>query len=260
MYWLKKLISAGLQPCSVLLAMVVVGLILLRFTRKHRAGKILFLVGCVGMFLSSIDPVSNALVRPLESTYPPLLPLASEPVTTLSDGSAAPVWIVILGGGSTVEAGLAPLQQLSSGSVARLSEGIRLQRLFPESKLLLSGGADHSRLVAGAAQSLGVPRDRMVLAPAVLDTVDEARALHSVLGKERFALVTSAMHMPRAMALCRKTGMHPIAAPTDFVSDNERWSPRHLLNLFPNAGAALVLENTLHEYLGLAWAQLRGQI
>jgi uncharacterized SAM-binding protein YcdF (DUF218 family) len=260
MYWLKKLISAGMQPHSVLLIMIGVGLILLRFTKKHRAGKILFLIGCGGMFLSSIDPVANALVRPLESTYPPLLPSATEPVTTLSDGSAAPAWIVVLGGGSTVEPGLAPLQQLSSATVARLNEGIRLQRLFPESKLLLSGSAAHSHLVAGAAQSLGVPRDRITLAPDVLDTVDEARALHSVLGQERFVLVTSAMHMPRAMALCHKSGTRPIAAPTDFVSDNERWSPRHLLDLFPNSSAAWVVQGALHEYLGLLWAKLRGQI
>jgi uncharacterized SAM-binding protein YcdF (DUF218 family) len=261
MFWIKKLISAGLQPCSLLLIVMGVGLILLRSTKKHRAGKILLLAGLGGWFLSSISPVANALARPLEKAYPPLLPLASEPLTILSDGSAAPDWIVVLGGGSEEQAGLAPLQQLSSSSVARLTEGIRLQRLFPNSKLWLSGGTAHSRLLAGAAQSLGVPRDRMVLSPNVLDTAEEARALHVGLGQERFVLVTSALHMRRAMALCHKAGMRPLAAPTDYVSDcGVPWAPRHLLEMVPHANAAVLLEQAFHEYLGLVWAKLRGQV
>jgi uncharacterized SAM-binding protein YcdF (DUF218 family) len=260
MFAIKKLLSALLQPCSVLLALIGVGLLLLRFTKKHRMGKILLLVGLGGWFLSSISPVANALVRPLEKAYPLLLPKASEPSTTLSDGSIAPRWIVVLGGGNMEVPAFASIQQLSSSSVARLTEGIRLQRLLPESRLLLSGGTVHSRLLADSAASLGVPRERVTLNADVLDTADEVQALRANLGAERFVLVTSAMHMPRAMALCRKAGMNPIAAPTDYAGDYEPWSSRQLPDLVSSARAELHIERALHEYLGLAWSKLRGQI
>ena len=260
MFALKKLVSELLQPTSVLLLVIVVGLVLLRSTKKQRAGRILLLLGLGGWFLSSFGPVANALVRPLERAYPPLLPMASRPSATLLDGSPAPRWIVVLGGGNMEVPALAPLQQLSSPAVVRLTEGIRLQRLFPEAKLLLSGGTVHSQLLADAALSLGVPRQRIALAPDVLDTADETRALHTVLGREPFVLVTSAAHMPRSVAMCRKAGMNPIAAPTDYLGDYEPWSPRDLLNLIPHAGPGLRVERALHEYLGLVWAKLRGQV
>ena len=203
--------------------------------------------------------MANALVRPLEAAYRPLLPHALGPQTMLADGTATPGWIVILGGGNVEDSALPPLQQLSPASASRLGEGLRLHRLFPEAKLLLSGGTVHSRTLASAAQSLGEPRDRMELVPDVRDTEDEARAAHALLGQQRFVLVTSATHMPRAMALFRKAGMNPIPAPADYLGDNEPWSVRHLLNLFPHAYAAVLVERALHEYLGLVWTKLRGQ-
>jgi uncharacterized SAM-binding protein YcdF (DUF218 family) len=260
MFALKKLISASLQPFSVLVGTLVLGLILLRFTKRHRTGKALLLAALAGCYLFSITPVANAFVRPLESAYPPLLPHASTPLAAFEDGSAAPGWIVVLGGGNVEVPSRAPLQQLVPGSVARLTEAIRLHRLFPEAKLLLSGGTVHSRLLADAAQSLGVPRERMVLAPDVLDTEDEAKALHLIVGQEPMVLVTSAMHMPRAVALFREVGAIPVAAPTDYAGDTGSWSARNLLGLFPHAGAGAEIEHALHEYLGLLWAKLRGQI
>jgi uncharacterized SAM-binding protein YcdF (DUF218 family) len=260
MFALKKIISASLQPFSLLLGAMVLGLILLRFTKKQRTGQALVLAALAGCYLFSIIPVANAFVRPLESEYPPLLPHASTPLASFEDGSAAPAWIVVLGGENVEVPSLAPLQQLGPGSVARLTEAIRLHRLFPEAKLLLSGGLVHSRLLADAAQSLGVPRDRMELAPDVLDTEDEARALHTIVRQEKMVLVTSAMHMPRAMALFRKVGSLPVAAPTDYAADTGPWSPRNLLGLIPRAKAGEQIERALHEYLGLLWAKFRGQI
>jgi uncharacterized SAM-binding protein YcdF (DUF218 family) len=260
MFALKKLISAGLQPCSVLLILVVAGLVLLHFTKKHRAGKILLLVGVVGWFLSTAGLMANALVRPLESAYPPLLPTASLPLTTLSDGSSVPNWIVVLGGGNSEDPSLAPLQRLAEGSVARLTEALRLKRLFPDAKLLLSGGKEHSRLLADAALSLGIPQNQVVRLPSVRDTADEAQAVRALLGPERIVLVTSATHMPRAMALFHKEGLNPVPAPTDFNGGRRPWSLLQLLDLIPNANAGMLTEKALHEYLGLVWAKLRGHV
>ena len=74
---------------------------------------------------------------------------------------------------------------------------------------------------------------------------------------EPFALVTSASHMSRSMALFRKQGLNPIAAPTEhIVKYHQRRDPRYYL---PSSGSMVVINRAIHEYLGRAWAWLRGQ-
>ncbi|MGA7741397.1 MAG: ElyC/SanA/YdcF family protein [Polyangia bacterium] len=264
MFALKKLLSAALQPGFVLLIVMLVGLILLWFSKKQRAAKALLTAGLALLALLFLDPVARALVRPLEATYPPLLAEATQTVSSLPDGSPAPRWVVVLGGGHIDNRSLAASQQLSAPTLARLAEGIRLQRLLPESKLVLSGGgnrheATEAGLLAGAGTSLGAPRERMVLESQSRDTIDEVRALHATLGQERFVLVTSATHLPRAMAMFEKAGMNPIPAPTDYLDADESADVGRLFALIPRAGAAGTIERALHEYLGLFWARLRGQ-
>jgi uncharacterized SAM-binding protein YcdF (DUF218 family) len=261
MFALKKLLSAAFQPCSLLLAVMALGLILLFFTKRQRTAKGLLTAGLALLALMSIGPVARALVRPLEATHQPLLAEATQAVSTLPDGSPAPRWVVVLGGGKSEGRSLAPIHQLSEASLVRLTEGIRLQRLLPESKLVLSGGGERgetteSETLAAAGVSLGAPQDRMVLESESRDTIDEVRALRTLLGEDRFVLVTSATHLPRAMAMFKKAGMNPIPAPTDFMAIGAH---SDMLGLFPHARAGQTIELALHEHLGLLWARMRGQ-
>jgi uncharacterized SAM-binding protein YcdF (DUF218 family) len=261
MFALKKLLSAALQPCSLLLAVMVLGLVLLLFTKRQRTARALLTAGLALLALLSLGPVARALVRPLEAAYPPLLAEVTQAVSTMPDGSPAPHWVVVLGGGKSEDDDLAPVHKLSEPSLVRLAEGIRLQRLLPESQLILSGGSSgmttsEAETLAAAGVSLGAPRDHMVLESQSWDTIDEVRALRALLDQDRFVLVTSAMHMCRAMAMFRKAGMNPVAAPTDYLASGE---DSDMLSLFPHAQAGLIVERALHEYLGIFWARMRGQ-
>jgi len=264
MFALKKLLSAALQPTSLLLAVMIAGLVLLRFTKKQRMARALLTTGLTLLLLLSIGPVARAFVRPLETTYPPLLAQVTSASETLPDGSPAPRWVVVLGGGHSESRSLAAVQQLSGPTLARLAEGIRLQRLLPDSKLVLSGGGSRpgtteADLLAAAGVSLGVPQESMVLETQSWDTIDEVRELRAMVGGERFVLVTSAMHLPRAMAMFKQAGMNPIPAPVDYLAADETAGISHVLGLSPHATAGLRIERALHEYLGRFWAKLRGQ-
>ncbi len=264
MFALKKLLSAVLPPLPLLLSVMTLGLVLLCFTKKQRIGKALLTVGLALLALLSIEPLVRTFVHPLEDSYPPLLAKVTQASATLPDGSPAPRWVVVLGGGHSESRSLAPIQQLSAPTLVRLAEGIRLQRLLPESRLVLSGGSNsagtsEATVLAAAGVSLGAPADRMVFESMSRDTFDEVRVLRALLGEERFALVTSAVHLPRAMAMFRRAGMNPIPAPTDYLAFGESAGMDHVLGLIPHAGAALTIERALHEYLGLLWARLRGQ-
>ncbi|CAM2882836.1 YdcF family protein [Legionella worsleiensis] len=166
-------------------------------------------------------------------------------------------WVVVLSGGQSVVSGLPPNDLLSSASMKRLVEGIRLLRLLPKARLVLSGGGSageqpEALLLAELAQWFSVPDDKIVLETRSINTADQARELVALVKQEPFYLVTSAVHMPRAMALCQKQGLHPIAAPTDFTFfwSTDSWSKLVIPNVYNLAYCSIAL----HEILGGLWA------
>jgi len=112
-----------------------VGLLLLLFTRKQKAGKIITIVVIIFTLLS-YSALSNTFLRQLEYRYPPLI------TTTASDfvsGEVVPQvrWIVVLGGGHISDQNIPITSQLSGASLVRLIEAIRLHNQIPGSKLIL---------------------------------------------------------------------------------------------------------------------------
>ena len=108
------------------------------------------------------------------------------------------------------------------------------------------------------AQELGVAKSDMVLEVESRDTKDHPLYVRHLVKDEPFILVTSAFHMPRAMKLFAKQGLAPIPAPAGpWKPSKEFWSPG---NLFPSAKGLRLAELAYHEYMGLTWAWVRGQI
>ena len=108
------------------------------------------------------------------------------------------------------------------------------------------------------ALALGMDPGALLVEERSLNTHDQAVYVGRIVGKDPFILVTSASHMPRAMGMFRKEGMEPIPAPTDHHVAESNFPT--LLRYLPSEEA---LENTrraVYEFLGLAWARMRGQI
>ena len=259
MFLLKKFISPLLLPVPFCSMLLIFGLITLWFTRRQKAGKLLVSTGALLLILFGYGVSTRWLLMPLERQYPPIL--AANSVT--SQETQPIKWIVVLGGGGVYSSQLPSPSQLSSASLTRLIEGIRLHRQIPGSKLILSEGnifdsGPVAEIMGTVAQDLGVGKDDLVLETQSQDTEAQAVLISPLVGTDRFFLVTSASHMPRSMRLFRKQGMNPIAAPTDFESlSSESWVPS---TLYPSAGGLRKAELAVHEYLGLAWAKLRGKI
>jgi uncharacterized SAM-binding protein YcdF (DUF218 family) len=258
----KKIASSFLFPVPLCLEIMLAGLFFLWFTRRtyggftrgQKLGRILVTLG-VGLFaVFSYGSFSGMLLKPLEYSYPPKPGI--EEIRRAK-------WIVVLGGGHVSDPRVPVTSQLSEGSMTRLVEGIRLQKMNPEAKLLLSGGSSfdpvaNAEIMARVALSIGVARQNMVLETASRDTEDEARIVKEMVGNDPFLLVTSASHMPRSMALFKSLGMNPVPAPTGYiVKERQGADPRMF---FPSAGGLRKTEAAFYEYLGLAWAKLRGQI
>ncbi len=259
MFVLKKLISQLFYPVPLCLEILVVGVILLLFTRKQRAGKLATLAGVVLFAIMSYTAIPNMLLKPLEYRYPPIgiaNPAIDDPLPPVK-------WIVALGGGHTSGQKIPITSQVSGASLVRLVEAIRLHKKIPGSKLILSGGkvfdpTPEAETMAEVARVMGVHNEDLILESDSKDTNDQARLIQPIVGDDLFLLVTSAAHIPRSIALFEGLGMHPIAAPTGYLTnESQSLNPD---KLFPGTEGLVKTECALHEYLGRIWAKLTGQI
>lgn len=163
-------------------------------------------------------------------------------------------WIVVLGGGQSDSDNGAPDNLiLNSASITRMVEGVRLFRSLPQATIILSGGGvDKAHSEANhlnqLAQWFDLPNSHIILDEVSMNTEAQANAIKNIVHEQPFYLVTSGIHMPRAMLLCQGIGLHPIPAPTDYAGFNTGW--------FPHASNIVFISSSLHELIGMAWGKL----
>ncbi len=254
MFVLKKVLSALLYPLPVCLLVLFVGVLLLWRGRRQAWGRGLVTAGLALLLLFSFRPVPELAVRALERQYETFSP-AQHP-------GASVQWVVVLGGGASDDPTLPPNARVSSVSLARLLEAVRILHFYPDARLLLSGGGYFSVIpeaeaLQGVTTMLGIDPARVVVEGRSADTGEQAAQIRRIVGEAPFVLVTSAVHLPRAMALFEQQGMHPVPAPAQPLSKrNTQLQPG---SFFPSVGNLSKLTAAWHEYLGLLWATLRGK-
>jgi uncharacterized SAM-binding protein YcdF (DUF218 family) len=112
-------------------------------------------------------------------------------------------------------------------------------------------------LLQEVAVALGVPSERIMQIDTARDTEQEALALRAVVAGEPVALVSSAWHLPRAMALCRRQGLDVLACPTDYAARPPRLRPVDFLSW--NLSGLERSTKAVYEYIGASWSRLRGR-
>ena len=207
------------------------------------------------VLLGALPPLPEAGIRYLEAPWSIYKPAAGADVR----------WVVVLGGGVTVDPGLPPTAQLTRSSLIRLVEGIRILGLHPQARLLLSGGTpfgaprSEAAVMADAARQLGVSADRIVLEESSWDTEGQAAGVRPIVGRDPFVVVTTASHLRRAMALFEAQGLSPIPAPAEPHIKQGTCAIPDLRWLYPSAENLQVSTVVVYEFLGMAWARLRGK-
>ncbi len=125
------------------------GLLLLWFTRRKGLASFFIAFAFLGIFLVSFQPIATSLLRPLERENNPYVPSS----TTVS-------FVMVLGSGHVIDQAMPITSELSRTSLMRLAEGMRIHRMFPGSKLILSGygggsSISQARMMAKVALALG---------------------------------------------------------------------------------------------------------
>jgi uncharacterized SAM-binding protein YcdF (DUF218 family) len=243
MHFASALVGLLATPLVMALFVCVSAAICYTLQRRRAAAWLLVIAAMMG-YLGAMPLVGNLLLKPLEVEYAPLRP--HEPVSPVG-------YIVVLGSGYSPHDGVPVTAALDRDGLVRIVEGIRLLRGLDSTKLVVSGGATpgYGRPALGyaeLAQDLGVSASSLVVLDLPRDTAAEARTVAQVLGSTPFILVTSACHMPRAMRLMRRAGLHPIPAPTGQLTGSAGgWQ-----DLLPTSSGLRRTELALHEYIGLA--------
>ena len=247
---LKKIVSSFVYPLGASVLLLFVGLAVWRIKRSCRAAMLFVCLGTALLMVMSFPITSALLVKDIEKkagSYADVGFLRSKHVR----------YIVVLGGaGRTAE--LTPADR-TGPSIFRVMEGVRLWKSIPGSKLVLSGSgfgreANSPELMKQLPLQLGVPEKSLIVKAQAWDTPQEAKLFSDLVGKEPFALVTSAYHMPRAMMLFQARGLHPIASPCEFKG---RVPPPWYRLLVPSAEALVDSTLVLHEYIGMVWAEIQ---
>lgn len=253
--FLTKVLSLLIYPLFLGLLIVVTGGLLAY--RWNRVGWVLVGVGVLIVWVSSTPIVSTWLQGTLEHRFPP------RPVEEAPSADA----IVPLGGavGSPLPPRVYP--DLSEAS-DRVWHAARLYHAGKAPVIIASGGTlpwkDQTYREASAMEMLlkswDVPPDSILTETTSANTYQNAVHTAEIMderGFDRVLLVTSALHMSRALATFRSAGVNAVPAATDYRVVDDRTT---LFSLLPEAGALKGTTAAIHEYVGYAVYWWRGWI
>jgi uncharacterized SAM-binding protein YcdF (DUF218 family) len=251
----SKILGFFALPSNLLIAVGLVGLVLL-CTRFTRLASWLILTSLVLIAIAGLSPLGNALILPLEQRFPPW------------DASRGPPdGIVVLGGAISPDISAARGTVALNEAAERIIAAAELARRYPSARIIYSGGTNALIFVEGVEaafavrqlEALGVAHDRITAEEQSRNTVENAvfsRLLANPKPDERWLLVTSAYHMPRAMAAFRAAQFPIEAYPVDWRTRG----PVDAVTPFGSLSEGLGRTDTaVHEWLGLLAYRLAGK-
>ncbi len=246
-FTLSKLLGFFALPSNALISIGLVGLVLL-CTRYTRLASWLIVTSLVLIAVAGLSPLGNALILPLEQRFP-----------AWDASRGAPEGIILLGGMISPDVSSARDTVALNEAAERITATAELARRYPEARIVMTGGSGALIFDEGAEaifavrqlEALGVGYERITAEEQSRNTVENAvfsRLVANPKPGERWLLVTSAYHMPRAMGVFRAAGFPVEAYPVDWRTRG----PGDLTRLFSSLSDGLQRTDTAaHEWVGL---------
>lgn len=212
-----KITNMLLSPVTVFMTAIALGFLLV-LSPWARSGKWLMGLALVGYLATSVFPGGYILVNVLENRFPQPQ-LADKPV----DG------VIVLGGSFSTTLSNLRGQVSLGGNAERLTEFVRLARAYPDAKLVFTGGIGllsgkgptEAAIARQFFEDIGLNVARIQFEDQSRNTTESAAYTLDMLNPQgqRWLLITSARHMPRAMGLFRKAGWADLVAyPVDYLT------------------------------------------
>jgi uncharacterized SAM-binding protein YcdF (DUF218 family) len=252
-YVLSKLFWFVADPQALGVLLVVLAALLALLGRR-RLSLAALLPGGLILVLISFTTLGAVLFAPLEERF------SRPPAPPSVDG------IVLLGGGLDVDVSTATGTYAFNEAGDRYIEALRLARLYPTARILISGGvgalggSGDGDATAGARffTDMGIDPDRLILEPNSRNTAENAafsKPLADPQPGQTWLLVTSAFHMPRSVGVFRKVGFPVVPWPTDYRSPGR---DHFALDMVMPSANAVLADTAVREWIGLLAYRVAG--
>lgn len=260
-----RLVSRRMGPVEALVqplgaawagALLVSGL---AFRRRAWLAGVTSLCLAGGLWLVGGTPFSALLLarleRPYDRIHPVTLPVADAVVVLAGDIEFSARELLWFGTGSSFERSLTGLEVMRQGKARTLVvSGAPFN--------WLGSARSESDLLTAWIRSWRLPAGDLQRLPACKDTHEEAVAIGDMVRKrgwKRVILVSSASHLARGAAACRKEGVDVLPVGCDFQALDALDRPEHWW-VVPRSEGLIRFERWLHEELGGVWYWWRGWI
>ena len=197
----------------------------------------------------------NPILTTLEDRYPD------------ADSCQIGSHLIVLGGGvdSRVQSA-SEFERMSLATLARASTTARILEQEPSIRALVAGGAVRSvseaDVIAEYLVALGVDNDRIIREPLSKSTRENALEARKLLAQETIEgpvmLVTSAMHMPRALASFRQVFIDDDVSFCPVSVDRQAFRVMPRKAWLPQTSALLKFDKWLHEIAAISAYKLKG--
>jgi len=222
----------------------------------RRTGSACLLVILAILWICSTPLFAQFALRSLEQRYP----------ATLVGKSPQADVAIVLGGGVRPPNADDPYYDLGEAS-DRIMEAVRLWRAAKVKKILVTGGgvrwtpghASEGDAMRHFLEDLGVPPDSILSETRSRNTHENALLSRPLWEKEKFTtglLVTSAMHMPRALATFTRLGYRVQPASTDAIAGS--FDSSLPFSVLPDVRALDATTSAIKEWVGLMVYRFRG--
>ncbi len=254
MFLLSKLLGLATEPAFWILLLLLIALV--RLPRRPQAAQRWVLAATASLLLAGWAPLPDALLRHLERQYP-------DPPSLPAQRYAG---VVVLGGATEsgyVSEGTAEPQV--NGAVERMTTVLPLLRQAPDLAVVFTGG-EGEYFGSGPSEAdrarrffvqMGLDPERIRFESQSRNTYENAvftARLSGIDPQQPWILITSASHMPRAIAVFRKQGWNVTPYSVDFNAGLETPWTSYSLGISGKWNVAL------HEYLGILAYRLSGRI
>ncbi len=254
--YLSKLLPQFVYPLGLACLFLVIALF--KIKRKPKTAIWLVVIALLIVFVAGNRIVSAGLVRSLEQRY-----LSTESLPEVDV-------IVLLGGGTESADSPRPITEIN-GAGDRVLYAAEIYHQGLATNILLTGGnldfsdgrgSTPAEEMRDILVKLAVPEEALWLENDSENTAENAFYSAEILREKNIKtiiLVTSAMHMPRSVALFEAQGLNVIPAPTDFSVTDKGWEemlsfkPAQIpFNILPSSSALNQTTSAMKEYIGIA--------
>ncbi|MBA2588373.1 MAG: YdcF family protein [Alphaproteobacteria bacterium] len=251
MTFVTKLASHLVSPGDLTLVLLTGGILLSWFSRTRMSGIAISTVALLIFLVIEYSPVTGWITTPLENRF-----LAKNLPSQVNG-------LIVLGGAVDTATTLARNVPTLTGEAERMTEFVRLAKLYPRAKLVFAGGGGSqgsppTMSEADAARMFfiqqGLDAKRILFESTSQNTYENvlfAKSLARPKPEEKWILITSAQDVPRCVAVFRKLQWPIIPRAVAYKSDAD-----NDLHLGSNLKS---LDRSVHEWVGLLFYRLTGK-